>query len=428
MMKTYICGHRNPDTDSVMSAYALADLRRRTGMADVEPICAGRMPGKAKWVFDHFGLVPARVKRDVYVRVRHLMDRSVPLIDHDMTLVDALRRLEASGESSLPVRGGDGRFVGMLSPAKLLNFFLEKGDLTIPVARAPLHHCTQVLVESDIVHDIRAAAVRNPHNHFPVVDENGMLLGTVLKRAFAEEPPFRMILVDHNETAQGIPGLEEVPVVEVVDHHRIAFAATKEPIRYTADVVGSTCTLVARMYRAAGERPTREIAGVLIAGIVSDTIMFQSPTTTDADRSLCAWLEKLCGETADSIMAGMSSVSSPLQSMTPDQAIASDAKLYREGGRKFVLAQIEETNLAYFHSHMAGLAEAMDRAMESQGLDFMALMVTDPVRGNSELLFRGLDAVRRALPYRKGEDGVLMMPGVLSRKKQLLPEVLAALA
>jgi len=427
-MKTYICGHRNPDTDSVMSAYALADLRRRTGMADVEPICAGRMPDKAKWVFEHFKLPPARVKRDVYVRVRHLVDRSVPMIDHDMPLVDALRRLEASGESSLPVRGGDGRFLGMLSPAKLLNFFLEKGDLTIPVSRAPLHHCAQVLVESDPVHDIRSSAVRNSHNHFPVVSEDGKLLGTVLKRAFAEEPPFRMILVDHNETEQGIPGLDEVPVIEVVDHHRIAFAATREPIRYTADVVGSTCTLVARMYRAAGERPTREIAGVLIAGIVSDTLLFQSPTTTDADRSMCSWLERLCGETAESIMAGMSSVSSPLLSMTPDQAIASDAKLYREGGRTFVLAQVEETNLALFRGKAAGLAEAMDRAIAAQGLDFMALMATDPVRGNSELLFRGHEGVRRALPYRKGPGGVLLMPGVLSRKKQLLPEVIAALS
>lgn len=426
-MKTYICGHRNPDIDSVMSACALADLRRRTGMADVEAICAGRLPDKAKWVFDHFGVPPVRVKRDVYVRVRHLVDKSVPTIDASLSLVDALRRLEESGESSLPVRGPDGGFLGMLSPAKLLNFFLGKGDLTIPVARAPLHKCALVLCESDPVHDIRASAVKSPHNHFPVVDEKGRLIGTVLKRAFAEEPPFRMILVDHNETAQGIPGLDEVPVVEVVDHHRIAFAATREPIRYTADVVGSTCTLVARMYRAAGERPTREIAGVLIAGIVSDTLLFQSPTTTDADRSMCSWLEKLCGETAESIVAGMASVASPLQSMTPEQAIASDAKLYREGGRKFVIAQVEETNLALFHGRIAGLSAAMDAAIAAQGLDFMALMATDPVRGDSELLYRGLESVRRALPYRKGEDGVLVMPGVLSRKKQLLPEVLAAL-
>ncbi len=426
-MKTYICGHRNPDTDSVMSAYALADLRRRTGMADVEAICAGRLPAKAKWVFEHYGLTPPRVKRDVYVRVRHLIDHGVPVIEAETSLVDALRQLEASGQSSLPVRARDGSFLGMLSPAKLLNFFLTKGDVTIPTARAPLHKCAQVLNENDPVHDIRTSAIRNPHNHFPVVDEAGRLLGTVLKSAFAEEPPFRIILVDHNESEQGIPGVDEVPVIEVVDHHRIAFAATKEPIRYTADVVGSTCTLVARMYRAAGERPTREVAGVLIAGIVSDTLMFQSPTTTDADRSMCSWLEKISGESAEAVMDGMAAISSPLQSMDADQALQSDAKVYNEAGRKFMLAQIEETNLEFFHQHIEELAAAMDRAIKSNSLDFMALMVTDPVRGNSELLYRGLESVRRALPYRKGGGGILKMPGVLSRKKQLLPEIIAAL-
>ena len=426
-MKTYICGHRNPDTDSIMSAYALADLRRRCGMTDVEAICAGRLPEKAKWVFEHFKMKPIRSKRDVYLRVRDLMDTEVPVIGPDVTLLDALKTLEASGESSLPVKGADGAFVGMLSPAKLLKLFIDKGDLTIPVTKAPLHHCSMTLVESDRVHDIKSAAVKNAHNHFPVVDENGKLLGTVLKRAFAEEPPYRMILVDHNEIDQGIPGLEEIPVVEVVDHHRIAFAATKDPIKYTADVIGSTCTLVAKMYRGAGERPTKEIAGLLIAGIVSDTLLFQSPTTTEVDRQMCAWLEKLCGESAADIFAGLMSVASPLASMPPEKAIASDAKTYTEGGRKFILAQIEESQLAVFHQKLPVLASAMETAAKGAGLDFMALMVTDPVRGNSELLYTGDKSVLRALPYRKGKYGTLLMPGVLSRKKQLLPEILSAL-
>lgn len=397
-------------------------------MEDVEPICAGKVPPKTRWVFEHFGLPQVRTKRDVYIRVKDLVAPGLPVIDADMPLVDALRRLEASGESSLPVRDSFGGFRGMLSPAKLLSLFIRKSDLTIRTIEAPLHICGQVLHDSDRVHDIRSSCIKNPHNHFPVVDDQGRLIGTVLKRAFAEEPPFRMILVDHNEIDQGIPGLEELPVVEVVDHHRIAFAATKEPIRYTADVVGSTCTLVARMYRAAGERPTRETAGVMIAGIVADTLLFQSPTSTPADRAMCAWLEKICGETAESIMAGMMGVDSPLSSMTAADALASDAKLYTEGGKRFMLAQLEETQFALFHRFIRQLSDEMDRTIATSSLDFMALMVTDPVRGNSELLYRGDKAVLRALPYRKGENGVLLMPGVLSRKKQLLPEVLSAIA
>jgi len=427
MMKTYVCGHRNPDVDSVMSAYALADLRRRTGMDDVEAICAGRLPEKAKWVFSHFGLRPLRSKRDVYLRVRDLVDAGVPVIEPSATLLEALKTLEASGESSLPVKNAQGGFAGMLSPAKLLKLFIDKADLNVPVTTAPLHHCAMTLVDSDHVHDIKSAAVRNAHNHFPVVDEAGALVGTVLKRAFAEEPPYRMILVDHNEIGQGIPGLEEMPVIEVVDHHRIAFAATREPIKYTADVVGSTCTLVTKMFRAIGERPTREIAGVLIAGIVSDTLNFQSPTTTESDRAMCGWLEKLCGEKAEDIFAGIMSVASPLATMPAERAIAIDAKDYQESGRKFTLAQVEESQLAVFHQKIEELVAAIDAAVKAKGLDFFALMVTDPVRGNSELLFRGNEGVRRALPYRRGANGVFLMPGVMSRKKQLLPEVLAAL-
>ena len=428
MKRTFVCGHRNPDVDSVMSAYALADLRRRTGMENVEAICAGLLPEKARWVFDHFRVTPVRAKRDVYVRVKDLMDTSLPRIEASQPLVEALKTLEASGESSLPVRAADGAFAGMLSPAKLLSLFISKADLSIPVGQAPLHHCAQVLADTDRIHDVRKPVLKNPHNHFPVVDERGRLVGTLLKRAFAEDPPVRMILVDHNETEQGIPGLEEVPVVEVVDHHRMAFSATREPIRYTADAVGSTCTLVAKMFRGMGERPTREVAGALIAGIVADTLLFQSPTTTETDRTMCDWLERICGETAASLFEGLSSVASPLASMSAAEAIASDAKTYSEGGMKFVLAQVEESNLAVFHRHAKELEAAMDARVTGEGLDFMALMVTDPVRGNSELLFRGADSVRRALPYRLGDEGTWLMPGVLSRKKQLLPEILAALS
>ncbi len=426
--KIFVCGHRNPDCDSVMSAYALADLRRRTGLENVEPLCPGRLPERAKWVFDHFGLTPPASRGDVYVRVRDLIAADIPIISAETPLIDALRTLEASGESSLPVAGADGRFRGMLSPAKLLSLFIAKDDLSRPTGDAPLHACSQVLTASDRVHDVKAAAIRNAHNHFPVVDEDGRLLGTVLKWAFAEIPPYRMILVDHNETDQGIPGLEEVPVLEVVDHHRISFTSSPEPIKYTADTVGSTCTIVARMFRGAGVRPSREIAGVLLAGIVADTLLFQSPTTSETDRTFAAWLEKICGATAQDLMDGMMSVASALHTMTPAHAVDSDRKAYAEHDWKFSLAQLEESNLALFHKHMDALGAELEKVVDHEGLDFAALLVTDPVRGNSELLYRGAERVRRALPWRTNTSGAFLLPGVLSRKKQLLPAVLSALS
>jgi manganese-dependent inorganic pyrophosphatase len=343
-----------------------------------------------------------------------------------MPLIEALKKLESSGESSLPVVTQDGKFAGMLSPIKLLHFFIEGRSLETPVGEVPLAKTIELFAE-DKVHDVQGTVLKSTHNHFPVLDESGHFVGTLLKKAFAETPPFRMILVDHNETAQGIPGLDEIPVIEVVDHHRISFSPTFEPIRYTADIVGSTCTIVAKLYRAAGLRPSKQIAGVLLAGIVADTLLFQSPTTTDADRMIAAWLEKLCGETAQSLMDGMMSIPSPMMSMSPKAAVESDMKIYSEAGLKFSLSQIEEPNLTLFHHRISSLTEALEALQKEHALDFAGLLVTDPGRGHSEFLYVGKESVKRSLPWRKSSAEVFSLPGILSRKKQLLPQIMATI-
>lgn len=428
IMKTYICGHRNPDTDTVMSAYALAELRRFEGMENVEAICPGRLPAKSEWAFKHFNMPPIKVKRDVYTRVGDIVERGFPSIDASVSVLDALKLLDESGHSSLPVTNADGTYRGMLRPAKLLPLFIKRVDLsTIKLTDAPLHVCKGVLNENDRVRDIKSAAIKNSHNHFPVVNDEGRLVGTVLKKAFAEKPPTQMILVDHNEIDQSIPGADELPVIEVIDHHRMMFSSTKEPIKFMADVVGSTCTIVTRMYRAMGCIPSKGMAGLLISGIVSDTLLFQSPTTTKVDIMMCEWLEKICGESAKSIMEGLTSVDSALIAMPPEQALKSDLKFYKEGATKFALSQIEEVHLSQFHKRIDSLSAELDTLIRREALDFAALMVTDPNHGYSELLFRGKESVRRQLPYTKRDDGLFEMPGVLSRKKQLLPEIILAL-
>ena len=166
---------------------------------------------------------------------------------------------------------------------------------------------------------------------------------------------------------------------------------------------------------------------MLLAGLVSDTLLFLSPTTTEVDRTLAAWLEKLSGVTGKELMDGMMSVGSALTSLTPAQAVDSDRKSYAESGYKFSLAQLEESNFVLFHRQLDALGAELERVRTAEGLDFAALLVTDPLRGNSELLFRGAETVRRALPWRVGAHGLFNLPGVLSRKKQLLPEVLSCL-
>lgn len=550
--KIYISGHRNPDVDSVTSAYALAELRRKTGMENVEALCPGRLPPRAKWVFEHFNAHPPKSKTDVYLKVSDLLSTDITALDADKTLRASLVALNASGEAELPVVDKDGCFIGLLEPAALLAQFLsisgeqrsmslagrtvrasetlirdalnaealtggtdagicdwdvfvaassvesfgkrmvefkakssnkiivvcgdraeihldviERGipllvvtgncevrpsvlaaaramgttimrtkydsakttrllKLAAPTGSIALEKDGVVLHPADRAHDIRSVVLSSQDNIFPVLDENRHLAGVVRKSVFAEPPPCAMILVDHNETDQGIPGLDELPVIEVVDHHRIAIRATPEPIKYTADVVGSTCTLVSLMFRAAGIQPERKTAGILLAGLVSDTLLFQSPTTADVDRKMAAWLESLCGETAQSVMDGLLSVAGPLSSMSVQQVIDSDRKTYTEGRRKFSLCQVEETNLTLFRKYVKELSKAMDAAIAREGLDFIGLLATDPVRGDSEFLYRGDESVRRNLPY-KQDGAIFLLPGVLSRKKQLLPQILTLL-
>ena len=279
-----------------------------------------------------------------------------------------------------------------------------------------------------MVRETRNQALTSAGNVFPICDHDGRLLGVVPKTAFTAPPPYAMILVDHNEISQGIPGLEEIPVVEVVDHHRIGMKPTMVPIKFTADVVGSTCTLVAGMYRSAGLRPTREIAGLLLCGLVTDTLLYQSPTTTPQDRTVGAWLEKIAGCTGESLMHELMRIDSPLAVKSSLDVINADRKNYDENSYRFALSQVEENNLELLHRRRDELLRDMNAILAREGLDFIALLVTDPVRGNSELLITGSSPVIRALPFSKRKDGIFLLPGVLSRKKQLLPQILSITA
>ena len=285
-----------------------------------------------------------------------------------------------------------------------------------------------IIAPEDRIRDVRRRILNHYEDIIPVVDGEGVYVGSLLKQTLHEPPPYRMILVDHNELDQSLPGAEEIPVIEVVDHHRIGIMPTSVPIRFTGDVVGSTCTLVAQMYRSAGERLTPEMAGLLLGGIISDTLLLKSPTTAPADVRMCEWLEKICGVTKEDLMAELCRIDSPLAVKPADEVINGDRKDYTDGALRFALSQVEESNLELLHQRREELAERIRAIIDEESLNFFGLLVTDAVRGNSELLILGDRAVRHSLPYRTEDDELFLLPGVLSRKKQLLPQVLAVTA
>lgn len=548
--KFYISGHRNPDADSIASAYALAVLRRTQNPdADYEPICPGVFPERVAYLFRRFNApLPSR-KNDIYLRMRDLCVPA-PAVPAGTTLFEAVTLFRKLGVQQLPVTDASGHYIGMLSAlsllSRLLNIDEDEGDnfvgrrirssvthirqvlnaeifsavraddisdfdvyvaamgaenfedhipvktnknLVVIVGHRPeiiwkaIDHGTRILIitgkrevpggviaaaklrgisvlkteldsatvtrrlkfsmpvelaemsaagtltlsPDDRLRDFRNRILRSSSEIFPVVDSAGALSGVVYKKTLSEPPPYQMILVDHNEPEQRIPGSEELPVAEIVDHHKIGTIGSSLPIRFTGDVVGSTCTLVAKMFREANVPVDPTTAGILLGGVISDTLVLKSPTTTPLDAEICAWLEELSGVPARTLMKELLKIDSPLTAKVAKDVINGDRKDYTCGRFRFALAQVEESNLQLLRLRREELENEMRVVCSAGGINFFGLLVTDAVRETSDMLAVGDEEIIRSLHYDREDDGIFSLPGVLSRKKQLLPQMLAIL-
>ena len=278
--------------------------------------------------------------------------------------------------------------------------------------------------ESALVRTARKEVQPVNQDLFPVVDEAGRLSGVFSKGDLASPEPVRLVLVDHNELAQAVSGAEEAEILEVLDHHRVGGGLiSREPIRFTNDPVGSTCTLVARSFRRDGLAPSPGIGQCLAAGIISDTLHLSSPTTTPVDRDMLAWLGETCGFQPAAFAEAFFSVGSVLQLCAPADALRADCKDYTEGPWKLAVAQIEEVGFEHFHRVRAELAAALAELVRARNLDFACLLVTDISVNDSLLLTAGDERVVAAIDYPRLEAGLFKLDGVVSRKKQLLPHL-----
>jgi len=257
---------------------------------------------------------------------------------------------------------------------------------------------------------------------FMVTTDGGRLQGVFTRRDILRPSGTRIILVDHNELSQAVPGADQVQIVEVVDHHRLGDLRTQDPILFINRPVGSTCTIVADLYRQAGMAPNREVAGVLMGGLISDTLNLRSPTTTRTDSEILAWLVELTRVTGDELADIIFSSGSVVASRTPEDVIRLDRKIYDEEDFRFAISQVEEVAFAEFWSRCDTLAEALESSRTEDGLDFATLLVTDVKSQDSLLLVSGSPAVVEAITYTAIYPGeIYSLPGVVSRKKQLLP-------
>src|SRR6516225_1621732 len=262
---------------------------------------------------------------------------------------------------------------------------------------------------------------------FPVLDDDKRLVGILSKSHFIRPIPRQLILVDHNELSQAVKGAGEVQIVEVLDHHRLASFSTDIPILFWNNPVGSTSTLVALSYKQHGIPIGASIAGLLMAGLISDTLNLTSPTATPIDATILQELSEIAGVEPGKLAEGIFAVGSPLLTLAPGEVILADCKDYQEEGFKFSVSQIEELGYSHFYVKEKELLEALDGYRAKESSYFAALLVTDVNTQNSLLLISAPAAVLETMTYPRLSPYLFELHNVVSRKKQLVPYLLDCL-
>ena len=440
----YVVGHINPDTDSVASAMGYAWLlRERDGMNTIAAR-AGALNPQTSWVLKTLGLDAPYLLTDASPRFESVMQR-LDSIRPEAPLGTAWTLASRTGGLA-PIVNEDGTPYGMVNGLSLFKYFSDTlgprpGDTTV---REMMSAQCQDAADTSVPKFQANAHIRDSLNRilraeiddYWVVDENNRYLGIARQRNILNPPRLKIILVDHNEPRQSIAALEEAELLEILDHHRLGNPYTHQPIRFTVDVVGSTSTLVTEHTAEAGLSAPPAIAGALLSGLLSDTLILTSPTTTARDKAaaerLARWAfvggSPLKGETVESYGKAILSAGAGLSNRKPEEIVSTDIKPFEGGGFKFAVAQAEVTDIMQLTEHLTPLTEALDDLRDKRSLDFAMLLVTDVVRGTSRLLISSsAPPILEDLPYPPLPDGTRDAPGVVSRKKQLLPAVLGLL-
>ncbi len=273
----------------------------------------------------------------------------------------------------------------------------------------------------ELVRDVQKEIRKSNEGGFSVVDDDGFLCGIVTRLSFLTPWKFRVALVDHNELSQCVDGMEEAEVEEIIDHHRLGYRGTDQPITFINKVVGCTATIIAELYQNAGKQPPAPIAGLMLAAILSDTVILQSPTTTPLDHRMAEWLAGLAGEDLKSFGAKMFAAGCAAEGMDPQVVVRQDLKIYEEGGWKLGVSQMETVGFDAFKQVRDALASELESARAEAGCHFNCLMVTDITSSTSLLLCTGEPKILDAITYPRVGDALFEMSGVLSRKKQMMP-------
>jgi manganese-dependent inorganic pyrophosphatase len=445
MSKIYVIGHVNPDIDSIASAMGYAWFLTATEGDEYIPARAGPINRQTAWVLDRVELKAPELLADASPRFESVAQR-LDTITPDRPLREAWILANRTGFAA-PVVDQAGLPYSLITGMSLFDYLgklvgpqLSQDDIPLrelfdrPCAEAGDKDVPKFQANSRI-RDALPRILRGERNEFWVVDEENRYVGVCRQRHVLSPPRLQLILVDHNEIGQALGSLDEADLIEVLDHHRLGNPPTRIPIRFRVDIVGSTSTLVSERIENAGMSAPPALAGLLLAGLISDTLMHTSPTTTGRDKAAADRLGRwtfvggspLEDETLQSFGEQVLHAGTDLSIRDPSSAVQADLKIYDAEDKRFGVAQVEVTDFVEISDQLVPLGEALDHLRDREVLDFAVLMVTDIVGGSSRLIFRGKIPFADELPYRKLPDGSFSAEEVVSRKKQLLPVLLALL-
>lgn len=282
---------------------------------------------------------------------------------------------------------------------------------------------------NDYVDDIRETMAKKRYRDFPIMDLNGNYYGMISRRSLLGARKKRLVLVDHNEVTQAVDGLDEAEVLEVIDHHRIGSLETMNPVYFRNQPLGCTATIIYQMYREQEMKISKEIAGLLCSAILSDTLIFRSPTCTETDKKAAYTLAEIAGIEPESYAAEMFAAGSNLSAKTPEEIFYQDFKKFVVNDVSFGVGQINSMTQKDLEDVRERMIPYMEKALTAHSIPMLFFMLTDILQGTTELLCAGNGAKQLALEaFHLPEDTVqIILENTVSRKKQLIPALMQAI-
>lgn len=541
--KVVVIGHRNPDTDSICSAIAYAELKNRTSTLVCEPRRAGKMNQETEFVLKKFGVTPPRMCTDVNPKIRDVDYREMPGIPGSTSLRRAWKIMRDQQIDTLSITSADNELEGIITvkdlatanmdvfdtavlaksrtsykniletlngtmvvgnadavcttghikigtaTPEMLESSVEKGDIVIlsnryesqlcaiekeaslliicngakvgrtiqriadetgvaimttPVdtyaAGKLISQCAPIsyyMTRDDIlkftlvtpVADVLRVMAKVRHRYFPILDEEGKYCGMVSRRNVIALRKRRIILVDHNEATQAVEGFDQAEILEIIDHHRIGSLETSGPVYFRNQPVGCTATIITQMYDENGVDIPPQIAGLLLAAILSDTLAFRSPTCTPVDENTAKRLAKVAGVDIEEFSTEMFEAGEKLDGKTPEEVFLQDFKVFMCGDIRFGVAQGSYMTRKNLQAAQALLQPYLEEARNKQNVEDLYMLLTDVPKEESVVICTGryaAEVLSNGFESRPAADGSWTLPGVVSRKKQFIPAMMSA--